>query len=297
MASQLRPNRPRVRPCATLAPPAARAAGEGGASVAIVDMHVHVYPDKIARKATDSVGAFYNLPMEADTGSVGRLLELRDASPITHSVVCSVAVKARTVTSINNFIADTCAQNDTLIGLAAMHQDFDNVEAELDRVQALGLCGVKIHPDTQGVNMDDPRLMRVYESCERRGLPILMHCGDYRYDYSHPRRMKRILHEFPNLRVCAAHFGGWSVFDLALEFLGDERCFIDVSSSMRFLGLRRTRELCEDYGADRIMFGSDFPMWSPGGELEQFRAAGLPASVYERVCWHTAETWLSRDID
>ena len=118
--------------------------------------------------------------------------------------------------------------------------DFD-VEEELDHAQELGLVGVKIHPDTQRVNMDDERLMAIYELCERRGLALLMHCGDYRYDYSHPRRLKRVLHEFPQLRICAAHFGGWSIYDLALEYLEDETCLLDMSSSMRLLGLRRTR--------------------------------------------------------
>ena len=264
--------------------------------MSIVDMHAHVYPDKIAEKATTSVGQFYNVPMQAVLGSVGNLVRRREETPITHTVVCSVAVKPQTVSSINDFIARTCAEDDTLLGLAAMHQDFEDVEAELDRVSELGLHGVKLHPDTQGVNMDDPRLMRVYEACERRGLPLLMHCGDYRYDYSHPRRLKRILHEFPQLRICAAHFGGWSIYDLALEFLEDERCFLDVSSSMRYLGLRRSRELIEDYGPDRVMFGSDFPMWDPGEECESFMSMGFSRADYERMSWRNAERWLGCDI-
>ena len=262
----------------------------------IVDMHAHVYPEKIAAKATGSVGDFYHIPMQAQVGTVDNLLELRAQTPITHNVICSVAVKPQTVASINDFIAKSCAADDTLLGLAAMHQDFEGVEAELDRAMSLGLLGVKLHPDTQEVDMDDPRLMRLYEACERRDLPLLIHCGDYRYDYSHPRRLKRILHEFPRLRVCAAHFGGWSLYDLALEFLEDEHCFLDVSSSMCYLGLRRTRELIEDYGCDRILFGSDFPMWKPAVECERFGALGFSRADYERMGWHNAEAWLAHDI-
>ena len=39
-------------------------------------------------------------------------------------------------------------------------------------------------------NMDDPRLMRLYEIIEGR-LPIVIHTGDYRYDYSHQPRDAR----------------------------------------------------------------------------------------------------------
>lgn len=262
----------------------------------VVDTHTHIYPDKIAQKATESVGLFYDIPMEAEEGTVSRLLELREPSPITHNVVCSVAVKPATVTSINDFIARECGEEEGLLGLAAMHQDFEDPEAELVRAKEMGLLGVKLHPDTQKVDMDDERLMKVYELCERMGLALLVHCGDYRYDYSHPARMKRILHEFPQLRVCAAHFGGWSVQDLALEFLEDETCFLDMSSSMKYLGLRRTRELCEIYGADRMMFGSDFPMWNPASEYEIFRSLGFSDADYEKMCWHNAERWLACDI-
>lgn len=70
---------------------------------------------------------------------------------------------------------------------------------------------------------------------------MIIHCGDYRYDFSHPRRMKHILRAFPELIVDAAHFGGWSVFDLAVELLEHERCSMDVSSSIALLGLRRIK--------------------------------------------------------
>ena len=264
--------------------------------MSVVDIHVHIYPDKISERATQSIGRFYNIEMDAEDGSVAQLMGDIADSPITHCVVCSVAVKPQTVASINDFIADEVAAHDNLIGLAAMHQDFENPEAELERAVERGLCGIKLHPDTQAVNMDDPRLMRVYEIAEARGLPLIIHCGDYRYDYSHPRRLKRILHEFPNLVVDAAHFGGWSIQDWALEFLEDERCFLDMSSSMHSLGPRRTRELVYAYGCDRILFGSDFPMWRPTEELEKFCSLGFTEAELEAMCWHNAERFLGRDI-
>ena len=262
----------------------------------VVDIHVHIYPEKISERATQSIGRFYNIEMDAEDGSVARLRQSLEGTDITHCVVCSVAVKPQTVASINDFIAREVRENENFIGLMAMHQDFDDPAAEIERACELGLCGIKLHPDTQCVNMDDPRLMRVYEIAEARGLPLIIHCGDYRYDYSHPRRLKRILHEFPRLVVDAAHFGGWSIQDWALEFLEDERCFLDMSSSMRSLGPRRTRELVYAYGCDRILFGSDFPMWEPADELQRFRALGFSAAELEAMCWHNAERFLNREI-
>jgi predicted TIM-barrel fold metal-dependent hydrolase len=262
----------------------------------VVDVHAHIYPDKVAEKASQSIGNFYHIPMEEQDGSVWRLLNEIDGSDITRCVVHSVAVRPGTVESINDFISATCKEHQEFVGFMTLHQDTPDIEAEIERACGLGLHGIKLHPDTQAVNMDDDRLMPVYEIAERRGLPLIIHCGDYRYDYSHPRRLKRILHEFPQLVVDAAHFGGCSIQDYALEFLEDERCYLDMSSSMRFLGPRRTRELVETYGYDRILFGSDFPMWQPINELKTFRAVGFSQDALDRMCWYNTERFLGMDL-
>lgn len=261
----------------------------------VIDVHAHIYPPKIADRAVQAVGDFYAIDMENLHGTAEALLEAKNAAPLTHFVVHSVATTPHAVTSINNFIADQCRAHPEFIGFAAMHQDFENPEDEIERAIGLGLRGVKLHPDTQRVNMDDPRLMRIYEIIEGR-LPLIVHTGDYRYDYSHPRRLKSILRAFPNLVVDAAHFGGWSMPEIGYDFLHDERVFVDVSSSMAFLGERRTRELVEMWGADRVMFGSDFPMWSPVAEYETFASLGFSESEMEDMLWHNAERFLGMRI-
>lgn len=261
----------------------------------VVDAHVHVYPEKIALRAAESVGDFYQYPMFKE-GSVPAMLAAVEGSPITHHIIYSVATKPSNVESINDFIAAECKKHPNFVGFMAMHQDYPNPEDEIERAIGLGLRGMKLHPDTQKVNMDDDRLMRIYELIEGR-MPLVMHCGDYRTDFSHPRRMKRILHEFPNLVVDAAHFGGWSVFDLAVEYLEDENCFLDMSSSRAFLGARRTQELVRIYGTDRILFGSDFPMWSPTKEYEDFASLDFTEAELENMTWHNAERFLNMKVE
>ena len=45
------------------------------------------------------------------------------------------------VESINDFIAAACAENDNFVGLAAMHQEYEDMEAEIARARSLGLRG------------------------------------------------------------------------------------------------------------------------------------------------------------
>ena len=65
------------------------------------------------------------------------------------------------VTSCNDFIAAQCKLHPEFIGFGTMHQDFEDKETEINRIIEMGLHGVKLHPDTQEVNMDDPRLMEL----------------------------------------------------------------------------------------------------------------------------------------
>ena len=151
--------------------------------MAVIDAHAHIYPDKIAPKAVEAVGDFYNFGMFGD-GTADGLLAAKDRAPITHFIVHSVATTAHAVTAINDFIAKQCQAHPEFIGFAAMQQDFEDPAAELQRAVELGLRGVKLHPDTQKVDMDDPRLMEVYAICEQLGLPVVIHTGDYRYDFN-----------------------------------------------------------------------------------------------------------------
>ena len=52
----------------------------------VVDAHVHVYPEKIALRAAESVGDFYQYPMFKE-GSIPAMLAAVEGSPITHHII------------------------------------------------------------------------------------------------------------------------------------------------------------------------------------------------------------------
>ena len=260
----------------------------------IIDAHAHIYPDKIAPRAVPAIGTFYLVPMQGE-GTADDLLARYGECGITHAIVHSVATTAKSVPTINSFIADQCARHPEFIGFGTMHQEFEDVEAEVERALALGLHGFKLHPDTQQVNMDDPRLMDFYEIIAGR-VPLVLHTGDYRYDYSSPRRLVKVLKTFPDLVVNAAHLGGWSIYDVGYDvlhedLLGEERLFVDASSAFAFTGRRHMRELVRMWGADRVMFGTDYPMWQPAQELNEMMNCNLTDDELEKILWKNAEAF------
>ncbi len=254
----------------------------------IIDFHTHIYPEKIAEKAVESVGEFYGIGMDGK-GTAKDLLKEGKESGVTDYVVHSVALTASRVEAINDYIASECKTHKEFHGFGTMHADFENKIEEIERARKMGLLGVKIHPDTQLFNMDDKRMFEFYDYLRQKDIPLLIHCGDYRYDYSHPRRLKKLLREFPGLTVIGAHFGGWSMCDLAYEFLADENCYVDTSSSFWMLGMKRAKELIRLYGAERVVFGSDFPMWSVSEELERFKSMELTDEENSLILYKNAE--------
>ena len=120
----------------------------------ILDAHCHIYPDKIAEKAVQSVGEFYHLKMRMD-GTVAHLLEAGEKAGITNFLVHSVSTTPHQVKSINEFIsAQVNAYPDKLTGFGTLHPDSDTIEADVEHLLELGLQGVKLHPDFQRFAID-----------------------------------------------------------------------------------------------------------------------------------------------
>ena len=89
----------------------------------IFDAHAHIFPEKIASKASDNIGAFYELPMSFD-GSIKSLLDICDRDGISKCLVHSVATKKEQVQSINSFIYESVKQYpERFVGFCSLHPD------------------------------------------------------------------------------------------------------------------------------------------------------------------------------
>ena len=256
----------------------------------IIDMHTHVYPDAIAAKAAQSIRNYYHLGENMD-GTIGTLLERGKAAGVEHWLILPVAVKPEHVQSINNFTAQQICDHSCFTGFGTVHADMENMMAEVERIVSLGLKGIKLHPDCQHFNIDDPRLYPLYEQI-RGKLPMMIHLGDERYDYSHPARLRKVLREFPGLQVCAAHFGGHTMYETAKENLSDTDCILDISSTLMFLDKRTAEGYINHYGAERLAFGTDYPVWDPVQEVQRFLSLDITDAQKEQIAWKTAERFL-----
>ena len=259
----------------------------------IIDIHAHIYPDNIAQKAAQSVREFYEgLGDPKMNGTENMLLERGRQAGIDRFVILPVAIRPDRVRHINDFIQQRAGENPCFIPFGTIHAAMDGLTDETERLLALGVKGIKMHPDSQRFAIDDPRLFPMYEAVSGR-IPVMLHMGDQRYDYSHPMRLRRLLELFPKLDVIAAHLGGYSMPETAREFLQDKSCVMDISSSARFLEPGVAEKYINLYGAERIAFGSDYPMFDPLEEVNGFLKLKLTDEQKEQIAYKTAERILN----
>ena len=257
----------------------------------IIDAHCHIYPEKIAAKAVAGTDTFYELSQgSAFGGTTAELLQIQKDTRISRFIVQSVATTPHQVASINAFIANEVQKSGgVFIGLGTLHPDSTDIEKDVDHLIGLGLRGVKLHPDIQRFAVDDPKCMRIYECCRDR-LPILMHTGDKRYDFSNPDRVARVLRAFPDLTIIGAHLGGWSVWEESSRKLsGFDNLYVDTSSTIGFIGAALAETYIRRFDVNKILFGTDYPMWSPKDELSALLAMNFSEAEYEKIFHQNAE--------
>ncbi len=258
----------------------------------IFDAHCHIYPGKIARRAADSISDFYDIPVEHD-GTVRHLIEDGMKAGITNYLVHSVSTTPAQVNSINEFIAGQVKLHpDIMTGFGTLHPDSENIDADFAHLQELGLKGVKLHPDFQKFALDSEEAYRLCKAFAGK-VPLLVHGGDFRYSFSNPNQLLKLMRRLPDLTVIGAHFGGWSCWEEAGEVLaGTPNLFVDCSSSLYALSPEKAAALIRRFGANRVIFGTDYPMWSADEEIKRFNAIDLTSDERTQILWSNAATLL-----
>lgn len=257
----------------------------------VIDFHAHIYPEKIAVKASESVGKFYDAPVR-NNGLAAELLKRGSVIGVEKYCVYSVATKPEQVASINDFIADEVHREPKFIGFASVHPDQTDILSEIERAKKLGMKGIKLHPDFQKFPADISSLDEAYELMTNLGLILIIHAGDERYSFSNPEKIWNIVKKHPHLKIVAPHFGGYTEWDDVLKFLAGKDLWFDTSSSLWKLPAEKAKKIIDVHGYERFLFGTDFPMWNHDEELSSFLRLGLKDKQNTAVLYTNAKELL-----
>ncbi|MCH5251463.1 MAG: amidohydrolase family protein [Lachnospiraceae bacterium] len=239
----------------------------------IIDAHTHVYPEKIVKKAVTKLEANSGVLAKSD-GTKQGLIESMKQNGVDYSVLLPVATSPKQVDSINEDagVTNASAEETGLFSFGGIHPDTPDYKEVLREIKALGLKGIKVHPDYQETFFNDMKYKRIVEEATGLGLYIMVHAGE---DiglpdpiHCRPQHVQEVLRETGSDKLILAHMGGWRLWREVKEILAGEPVILDTSFSedciegvKGLLSKEEFTELVRAHGADRVVFGSDSP-WS-----------------------------------
>lgn len=267
----------------------------------IVDFHTHTFPDKIAAKTIALLSEKGGIKPYRD-GTLGSLCESMKNSGVDYSVVLPIATLARQERTINTLSAELNGKNNVFYA-GAIHPDCADVGGTLDYIKQIGLFGIKLHPDYQGVHFDDPRYVSIMRKAAQRGLYIVTHAGiDVGYrDHVHctPDMILNVLSELSGVidnKLVLAHLGGYELTDEVLEKIIGKPVYMDTAA---VLGLypKKCKQIIESHGADKILFATDSPWTSQKENIEIIKSFGFSKEDEDKIFYKNAEKILNTRLN
>ena len=265
-------------------------------------------------------------------------------SGVDVQVVCTIPVmfsynaKSQDTLELGRFLNDHIADLVTrfpkkYIGLCTLPmQDTELAIQELERAKSIGLVGVQIGSNVNGMNLSEPQFFPFFEACEKLGMAILIHPWDMMgktqmekywlpWLVGMPAEVSRaacslifggVFERLPNLRVLFSHASGAFLATLGRIEHGFN-CRPDLVAIDNNVN---PREYCGEFwvdsithdekllrfvldiqGADRICMGTDYPF--PLGDLkygEYMEKMNLDTQSLESLFHGSALSWLDLDL-
>ena len=268
----------------------------------IIDIHTHIFPDKMAAAVIDKLSQTSKSVAFTD-GTLGGLIEAMNNGGVDMSVILPVATNHHQVEKVNevSYNLNERHSEDGIISFGCMHPDYEDYSKELSRLKELGFKGIKVHPVYQNTDLDDIKYLRIFERAAELELIVVTHAGlDIGFPgvvRCSPKMSRHVVDEIGNFKLVLAHMGGWKNWDEVPKYLADTKVYIDTAFStgtitprpdsvwnaedLKMLNEEQFMTLFEAFGANRILFGTDSP-WSRQSDSIDF-IERLPISAEDRA--------------
>lgn len=212
--------------------------------------------------------------------------------PAERSIVFGIQAQASGIMVPNDETAKFVAElGDSAVGFMSVDPTMPGALEEMERAaQDLGLRGLKLGAPYQSINPTDPRAMAVFRQADKLGLPVIIHQGAIftnagRMFDANPVFIDDVATAFPNLPIIIAHVGHPWVHETAIVMRRHPNVFADLSAiPRRPQRLANALAATKEYGvADKLLFGSDFPLVTVESTIAGIRA----------VNEHMRKSWLT----
>jgi hypothetical protein len=277
----------------------------------IIDFHTHVFSPHLKqnrRQYIDNDPCFTLLysKKEAKIATTEELISSMDKAGIDIAVIANIGWRTHELcVETNDYILESIARYpQRLIGFCAVQPlSPEAAIAEIERCARGGAKGIgEIRPDMQLFNLADEALMQPFvETLSKHQLILLTHASEpIGHDYpgkgiTTPDILYPFISSFPDLTIVCAHWGGGLPFYALMPEVKQamKNVFFDTAASSLLYNHQIYNQVSQLIGADKILFGSDYPLLAQAHICREISSAGLPERAKSLILSGNAQRLLS----
>jgi hypothetical protein len=249
----------------------------------IIDFHTHIFPPDVRNRRDDyvrrdpSFAEMYANP-KAKVATAEELLASMDEAGVDISVALGLAwQEPDDIVRHNDYLLEAAAKSGgRIIPFTTINMADDRAEAEIERCAKAGARGLgELRPDSQGWSLDANAGERLTKVARRLGLILLLHVTEAG-NRSYPGRTGLALDSFrafaeknDDLRIVGAHLGG----GFYATTPSTATPYVDTAAQPFLHPAEQAAPALARVPADRLLFGSDFPLISQARQIAELRTA------------------------
>lgn len=253
----------------------------------IIDAHVHLFQPAVIDNTIQKTAMTRMLGFQMDhvreRVSVKRLREETESVDVGACLLLPTA-KARSIQKVNDRFLDLVAETDFLHTACTLHPDLPQASKEIERIQNRGVRGIKLCSFSQGFCLEDEKTFQLFgdirDAGQKQGGGFFVILDTfYRADEFFgtppantptPARIGALVRAFPEITFVAAHMGGLMApfSEMCRHLPPAENLYLDTSNAAHTLSADEFIHLLIDHGPEHIIFGTDWPWFAHGAEID-----------------------------
>lgn len=276
----------------------------------IIDFHTHIFPPGMAGKRKHYLGQdplfdqLYADP-KAKITTAEEVIASMDRDGIDISVVLNIGWSSHELCcETNDYILEAIARYpEKLVGFCAVQPlAGKKAVAELERCIRGGVRGIgELRCDSQGFDFADKVIMEpIARLAREHKLVILTHTSEpvgHAYQGKGtitPGLLYRFITSFPELILVCAHWGGGLPFYALMPEVARmlSNVYFDTAASPYLYRDDIFKHVAEIAGADKILFGSDYPLIRQRRIVKSVQALSLSKEVKDMILGGNAQRLL-----
>lgn len=249
----------------------------------MIDAHVHCFPDNLASRALSKTNLYGTY--ETD-GTIAGQLRLAEQYGIEKILVLNLANTPEQQEHVNQYALAINGLQNKVISLGSVHPYASNAVETVEWLYKEGIRGIKFQPIRQEFYMDDPVCRPIFRKIGELGMMTVIHGGrSVRTDQYHvlPKAVGRYIDEFQGAPVICAHMAGMFCTEEEIKEIAAMPVYTDTALCVRHLDQKKFDWAAEQFGAERILFGTDMPWANMEKEMDYIRRSYFDEADQEKI--------------